>query len=339
MKKDLTDSELDRQNILNNPYALSEIEKAAGIHSIPFEGSTVVLKNQAAEFFEVTPRTIDNYLERHGEELERNGYEVLRGKRLKDIKLAIKESFGDEMNFVTKTTVLGIFDFRAFLNLGMLMRESERAGLLRKAILDIAIDTINQRTGGGTKYINQRDEDFIQSAFIEENYRRQFTDALRDCVDMGNFKYAIYTDKIYVSIFKEQAQEYRKVLKLEQRENLRHTFYSEVLDLIAAYECGFADALQEAAQIEGRKLDTWETDALFAKFEKQAHWKPLIEKARNKMASRDLAFRDALHLQLQDYITPLQREDFERFLGEKSKELSERLEDAKDVMKRLKERE
>jgi hypothetical protein len=56
------------------------------------------------------------------------------------------------------------------------------------------------------------------------------------------------------------------------------------------------------------------------------------------MASRDLAFRQALHLQLQDYITPLQRDEFERFLGEKSMELSERIEQAKDVMKRLKER-
>jgi len=64
----------------------------------------------------------------------------------------------------------------------------------------------------------------------------------------------------------------------------------------------------------------------------------LIEKARNKMASRDLAFRDALHAQLKGYITPLNADDFERFLGEKSKELVERLEEAKDVMKRLKER-
>jgi hypothetical protein len=57
------------------------------------------------------------------------------------------------------------------------------------------------------------------------------------------------------------------------------------------------------------------------------------------MASRDLAFRDALHLQLKEYVTPLQRDEFERFLGEKSKELADRLEEAKDVMKRLKERE
>ncbi len=44
MSKDLTNSAVDRQNILNNPYALAEIEKAAGIRGIPFEGKTVVLK-------------------------------------------------------------------------------------------------------------------------------------------------------------------------------------------------------------------------------------------------------------------------------------------------------
>lgn len=340
MKKDLTTSELDRQNILNNPYALSEIEKATGIQGIPFEGKMVVLKDQAASFYEVSSRTIENYLEQNGEELGRNGYEVLKGNRLKTIKLAIQEANVPEIDFgnIKMTPQLGVFDFRAFLNLAMLMRESERAGLLRKAMLDIVIDTINQRTGGATKYINQRDEEFIHSVFIEENYRKQFTDALDHCIEMGKVKYPIYTDKIYVSIFKEQAQEYRKILRLSKRENLRDTFYSEVLDLIASYECGFADVLQAAFKKEGRKLSPWEADQLFKEFESLAHWKPLIEKARNKMASRDLAFRDALHKQLQDYITPLERDEFERFLGEKSKDLAERLEDAKDVMKRLKER-
>jgi hypothetical protein len=341
MSKDLTNSAIDRQNILNNPYALAEIEKATGIRGIPFEGKTVVLKEQVAAFFEVTTRTVENYLEQNADELARNGYEVLKGKRLQTMKLAIQSLDVPETDFgnILKTPQLGIFDFRAFLNLAMLMKESERAGLLRKAILDIVIDTINQRTGGGTKYINQHDEDFIQSAFIEENYRKQFTDALKDCLDMGNFKYSIYTDKIYVSIFREKARIYRKVLRLDNRARVRDTFYSEVLDLIAAYEAGFADVLVQDSKAKGRKLSSWEVDSLFAVFEKQAHWKPLIEKARNKMASRDLAFRDALHLQLQEYVTPLQRDEFERFLGEKSKELEERLEEAKDVMKRLKERE
>ncbi|MEI7832931.1 MAG: DNA-binding protein [bacterium] len=341
MNKDLTSSSVDRQNILNNPYALAEIEKAAGIQGIPFEGKTVVLKEQVATFFEVTVRTIENYLEQHAEELARNGYEVITGQRLKELQRVLAERFDPETDFGIKSKVrrLGVFDFRAFLNLAMLVSESERAKLLRQAILDIVIDTINQRTGGGTKYINQRDEDFLLSSFVEENYRKQFTDALKDCVEMGNFKYALYTDKIYVSIFREKAQEYRKILRLNEKDSVRDTFYAEVLDLIAAYECGFASIIQQVAGGKGRKLNSWEVDSLFIKFEAQPHWPPLIEKARMKMASRDLAFREALHLQLMEYVTPVKREDYERFLGEKSKELAERLEEAQDVMKRLKERE
>jgi len=340
MTKDLTNSSVHRQNILNNPYALQEIEKATRISGIPFEGKSVVLKEQVAAFFEVTPRTVDNYIEKYGDELRQNGYEVIRDNRLKTLKSSISTMDVNEMNFVNiKTPMIGIFDFRAFLNLAMLMVESERAALLRKAILDIVIDTINRRTGGGTKYINQRDEDFLHSWFEEENYRKQFTDALRECVDMGNFKYPLYTDKIYVSIFREKAQEYRKVLRLHEKDKVRDTFYAEILDLVASYECGFADVMRKAFTEKRCKLTSWEVDALFADFERQAHWKPLIEKARSKMASRDLAFRDALHQQLTEYITPLKREEFERFIGEKSRELAERLEDAKDVMNRLKERE
>ncbi|MCF7994506.1 MAG: DNA-binding protein [Chromatiaceae bacterium] len=338
MSQDLTNSSTQRQNILNNPYVLQEIEKAAQIRGIAFEGRSIVLKEQVAAFFEVTPRTVDNYLERFGDELRRNGYEVLRGKRLKELKKAISEGGADETDFVTKTTVLGIFDFRAFLNLAMLMVESERARLLRQAILDIVIDTINQRTGGGTKYINQRDEDFVHAWFQEDGYRKQFTDALRDCVALGNFKYPLYTDKIYVSIFREKAKAYRKVLRLHEKDKVRDTFYSEILDLVASYECGIGAMIRKEAEAKGRSLSAWEVDAIFERFEQLPHWEPLIERARNKMASRDLAFRDALHKQLEAYVTPLQRDEFERFLGEKSKELSERLEEAKDVMKRLKER-
>lgn len=338
--KDLTASRIDRQNILNNQYALEEIEKATHIQGIPFEGKTVVLKEQVAQFFEVTLRTVENYLGQYEEELARNGYEILKGKRLKAFKLSISELDVPEIDFgnIKKSPQLGVFDFRAFLNLAMLMSESERARLLRQAILDIVIDTINKRTGGGTKYINQRDEDFVLSYFQEENYRKEFTNALRDYVDMGNFKYPLYTNKIYVSIFNENAREYRKILRLHERDKVRDTLYSEILDLVASYEYGFGKALEAAFEKKGHKLSSWEVDELFRAFESQPHWKPLIERARNKMASRDLAFRDALHLQLEEYITPLQADEFERFLGEKSKELAERLEDAKDVMKRLKER-
>jgi len=340
MNKDLTTSDIERQNILNNPYALAEIERATEIKAIEFKGKRILLKEQVASFFEVDIRTIERYLESHGVELKKNGYEVLQGKSLQELKLVLNGSDDADTNvgIIRKAARIGIFDFRAFLDLAMLITESERARLLRSAILDIVIDTINRRTGGGTKYINQRDEDFIHSAFIEENYRREFTDALRDHVDMGNFKYPLYTDKIYFSIFRENAQEYRRILRLKERDKVRDTFYSEILDLISSYEYGFGKALETSAGKLGRKLSNWETDALFKEFEAQPLWKPLVERARMKMASRDLAFRDALHLQLKEYITPLKAEEFERFLGEKSKELADRMEEAKEVFKRLKER-
>ena len=301
----------------------------------------VFLKEQVAEFLGVTVRTIENYLERFEQELVQNGYVVIKGKRLQELKLGISTLDVPETDFgnIARSPQLSIFPQKAFLNLIMVVAESQTAKLMRQAILDIVIDIINQRTGGRTKYINQRDEDYLQSAFIEENYRKQFTNALRDCVEMGNFKYAVYTDRIYVSLFREKSKQYRKVLRLEVAESVRDTFYSEILDLIASYECGFADALLQKKNTLDRKLKSFETDALFKQFESQAHWKPLIEKARQKMASRDLVFRDSLHIQLKEYITPLERDEFERFLGDKSKELAERLEESKDVLKRLKERE
>lgn len=338
MSKELTNSTIERQNVLNNPFAVTEIQKAIHIRGVAFDGSVRLVKEQIAAFFEVDVRTIERYLEKYGDELRLNGYEVLRGKRLKSFKLTIKEQFDTDIGVGIKTQQLGIFDFRAFLNIAMLLTESERARVLRQTILDIVIDTINQRTGGSTKYINQRDEDFILAYFQEENYRKEFTNALRDYVDMGNFKYPMYTNKIYVSIFRENAQEYRKILKLHEKDKVRDTFYSEILDLVASYEYGFAKLLEATHAKWQKKLTSWNADLLFKEFEKQPHWKPLVERARNKMASRDLAFRDALHLQLKEYIMPVQADEFERFLGEKSKELVERLEEAKDIFKRLKER-
>ena len=63
-----------------------------------------------------------------------------------------------------------MFNFRSFLNLAMLLSESEKAKILRQMMLDIVIDLINQKTGGGTKYINQRDKDFIYASLQEDNY-------------------------------------------------------------------------------------------------------------------------------------------------------------------------
>lgn len=107
-----------------------------------FEGRLVFVLEQVADFFEVTNRTIKTYIGKYEQELKQNGYEVLRGKCLSDFKIAINQPDAGEINFVNiKAPQLAIFDFRAFLNLAMLLVESERARLLRQAILDIVIDS------------------------------------------------------------------------------------------------------------------------------------------------------------------------------------------------------
>jgi hypothetical protein len=114
--------------------------------------------------------------------------------------------------------------------------------------------------------------------------------------------------------------------------------YAEVLRLISSFEVGFAELLRNEYENVGRKLAPLEVDALFSAFEAQRLWLSQIQDARTKMASRDLGFREALHIRLQEYLNAIPPDDFERFLGEKSKDLAARLEEMTDVFKRLKDR-
>ena len=180
--KDLTTSQIDRQNILNNELALQEIQPRCGLQGIPWNNGVYVTREMTAAFFQVDIRTISRYIEQNNEELTQNGYQVLRGKQLKSF-LEAARALGKDINVPTKTTVLGVFDFRAFLNLAMLLSESENAKALRQLMLDVVIDLINRKTGGGTKYINQRDKDFVFASLQEDNYRRHFTDALKQYVE------------------------------------------------------------------------------------------------------------------------------------------------------------
>lgn len=371
MAKDLTTSDIHRRNVLNNKYALVEIEKEIAFPGIPFEGELRYTKRQIAYFYDIDERTINRYLENHDKEFSSNGYEVLSGKRLREFKESyeafVKEELNDDESSdvtsakkdvkdihvpniseisdidvvsISKAPKIGIFSFRAFLNVGMLLTENDRAKQLRSLILDIVIDTINTKIGGSTKYVNQREGEFLPSAIREYNYRESFTNALDSCIVDNKWKYAQFTDAVYKSIFHENAKEYKQILKLKTKDSVRDTMYSEVLDLIAAYENGFAEFLCSKKEKNGEKFRVSEANFLFREFEEvhSAAFRPLLEKARTLMASRDMAFRDALHEKLKDYVTSLTAEEYDKFLGEKSMSLEERLKDNIEVFKRLKER-
>lgn len=332
--KDLTSSNIDRQNVLNNPLVLSNLRDYLGVPGMLFQEEYKYTKQQISDFYQIDIATIERYLENYENELKHNGYVVLKGKKLKEFK----EQFGHIINLSSKTSQLGVFNFRSFLNLGMLLVESEMAKALRSKILDIVIDTLNEKSGGSTKYINQRDEDFLNAILKEPHYRKEFTNALSKYLDLGNFKYSVYTSKIYECIFKENATEYRKILNLSEKDNARDTMYSEVLKLIASFETGLAHEMKKQSESIGRKLSKIEMDTLLQNFSEHPLFKPLIEDARIKMASRDYGFRKVFHESLKNYINTVSQSDFERFLGEKSKSLEDRIDENIDVFKRLKNR-
>jgi hypothetical protein len=348
--RNLPESHIERKNILNNNLAVSEVYNTLGFNGILFEGIFYYTVQQAARFYEVDVRTIERLIDNHKQELSESGYDLFVGQKLKQFKETISQLTDidvgqlaqevDNETIGTRARSLTVFSFKALLNLGMLLQGSEKAREVRSLVLNIVIDVLNKKLGGTTKYINQREEEFLPAAIREYNYRQEFTNCLDQYIDDNRFKYSQLTDKIYVSIFKEKAKGYRQILRLGDKESVRATMYSEVLDLIASYENGFADYLKRRSIKLERKLKLSEANTLFKEFEEDTEkiYEPLREKARSLMASRDMAFRDALHEKLKGYISVVSSEDFERFLGSKSRTLEQRLKENMDVFKRLKDK-
>ena len=335
--KGLTISNIERQNVLNNRFAVSKVQEHLDIEGMLFEGEYRFTKKMVADFYEVEERTIERYLEKHSDELAANGYVLCKGKHLKELKL----QFAPVINVGSKTTQLGLFNFRSFLDMGMLLTESEKAKKVRSLILDFVITTINEKTGGGTKYINRRDVHYLPAAITEENYRKNLTSAINQYVDgHPTYKYPQITDFIYKAVFKENAKEYREVLKLDSKDNVRHTLYSEVLLVISSFENGVGAALSERFKENGGRLLTIdEVERIVNELAEHPMQKPYLNDARTKMASRDFSFRDAYHGNIADYLQAVTPEEFERFIGDQSIDFDRILADNKDVLKRLKQAE
>lgn len=336
--KDLTTSTISRQNILNNNFALEQIESNLALGGIYWQDEAIFTKVQVAEVLDIDGRTIDRYIESHNDELTKNGYRVVKGQKLRELKKILQ----DDMNVVdiSKIPSLGVFTFRSVLNIAMLVTESEKARLIRSKILDIVLDVMAQKSGGHTKYINQRDEAYLPSAYKEYSYRKEFTDALDFYLQADKWKYGKYTNKIYEVVFLENAEEYKKILALHPNDQIRATMYAEVLNAIASFEHGLSVDMKQEFEKLGRKLTTKELDELIDKASQNPYLVPHINDARAKMASRDLCFRDALHQKLESYVQSVPQGDFDKFLGETSKSLEERLSDPETlaVLKRLKDR-
>jgi hypothetical protein len=223
----------------------------------------------------------------------------------------------------------------------MLLTESNKAKTVRSLILDFMIATINEKTGGGTKYINRRDVNYLPAAITEENYRKNLTSAINQYVDgHQTYKYAQITDFIYKAVFKENAKEYRDVLRLDVKDNIRHTLYAEVLLVISSFENGVGAAIREQVkENDGKKISIKEVEDIVNRLAEHPMQKPYLNDARTKMSSRDYNFREAYHGNIAEYLQAVTPEEFERFIGDQSIDFDHILAENKDVLKRLKQAE
>ena len=128
--KDLSNSAIDRKNILNNNVAIQEMYNNIGFYGVKFEEKYRFTKQQIARYFEVNVKTVERILEDNKEEFVQSGYEIFSGTRLKKFKETVLQNVPDtnvgditesteNSALISKAPSLGIFTYKAFLNLGM----------------------------------------------------------------------------------------------------------------------------------------------------------------------------------------------------------------------------
>ena len=143
---------------------------------------------------------------------------------------------------------------------------------------------------------------------------------------------------IYKAIFHENAKEYRALLKLEPKDNVKATMYAEVLRVISSFENGVGSEIDKRAKEIARPLTLEEVRNLVTAQAGSPAMAPFLYDARQKMASLDLGLRDVYHDNIAGYLRALSPEEFDRFIGNESVDLEKLLdnEENRHVLERLK---
>ena len=121
-RKELRSEFYDRLEVLDKVKAL-----------VFFDKTQICTTEQVAEYYEVPIGTIKSTISENLEELIENGMNVLKGLDLKEFKGSIGNP--TTLKF---TSQLNIFNKRAILNVGLLLRDSPIAKAIRSILLDVA---------------------------------------------------------------------------------------------------------------------------------------------------------------------------------------------------------
>lgn len=81
--KNLTVSQTERGNILNNNFTIKEVYDCLDFTSVMFEGRFRLNRNMITNYFGVKEKTIDRFLNQYTTELGQNEYGIITGNRLR----------------------------------------------------------------------------------------------------------------------------------------------------------------------------------------------------------------------------------------------------------------
>jgi phage anti-repressor protein len=163
------------------------------------------------------------------------------------------------------------------------------------------------------KMINQLASQFTETREETKDYRKDFTDCIKNFVAVKN--YGSYTDMLYSFLFLEKAKEYRKLLELAKKDFTRNYMYEEILLIIGAFELGLSGEVEKEYQKLGRQLTKEEFLRKFHEFAAQKNWLVYQKRARNIMATYDEELRNIKHPKLIDYKKEFSHEDIQKLIG------------------------
>ncbi|MDV2997678.1 MAG: hypothetical protein N4J56_007383 [Chroococcidiopsis sp. SAG 2025] len=108
--------------------ATDALTKVKALYFALWKGEGIATTEQMAAFYEVSVEAVQKVIQRHRDELDFDSLKTLRGKALKDVM--------DKMSITSKAPSLTIWTPRAALRLGMLLRDSPVAKVVRTSLLD-----------------------------------------------------------------------------------------------------------------------------------------------------------------------------------------------------------
>lgn len=196
-----------------------------------------------------------------------------------------------------------------------MLENNNRGKEVRKYFIRVESDfkKVMQIATMDSKFINQLTSQFFETREETKEYRRDFTDCIKDFVEVKN--YGTYTDMLYNFLFLERAKEYRKLLSLVKKDLTRNSMYEEIILIIGAFETGLSGEVEKESRKLGRMLTQEEFVKIFDEFSSQRNWLVYQKRARNIMATYDEELRKIKHPKLIDYKKEFSQEDIQKLLS------------------------